>query len=87
MTGWILWIVTLVGFGIYFLRKHLIAKRIEKQQMMNRNNLGHYEELWDYGPRCMHNVPLSKYTKQCAWPIGHCYDTPQPTDAERKITK
>lgn len=64
-----------------------MAKRLEEQQAKNRNFLGHYDELWDNGPRCMHNVPVHKVTKECAWPIGHCYEVPQPTDKERKIRK
>jgi len=87
MIGWILWIATLIGFGIYFFRKRLMEKRHEAQQALSRNNNGHYTELWDLGPRCIHNVPLSKYTKECAWPIAHCYETPMPTDEERKIKK
>jgi len=85
--GWILWIATLALIGVYFLRKHLMAKKLEQRQARDRNFLGHYEELWDNGPRCTHNVPVHKVTKECAWPIAHCYEVPKPTDQERKLRK
>lgn len=70
---------------VYFIRKYIIDKRIEKLQQQ-RNRDGHYVDLWDEAPyRCIHNVPPDKHTKECAWPIAHCYEIPKPTDNERKI--
>ncbi len=87
MAGWILWIVTLLGFGGYFLRRYLMAKKKEERQARDRNLYGHYDQLWDEGPRCMHNVPVDKVTKECAWPVAHCYEVAKPTDQERKVVK
>ena len=88
MISWILLGLTNGAFIVYLVRQSIMKKKAEALQAQVRNNLGHYAELWDLGPyHCMHDVPLSNITQKCAWPVAHCYNTPMPTDEERKIRK
>jgi hypothetical protein len=49
---------------------------------------GHHVMLWDAAPyTCIHGVKPHKVTKQCAWPIAHDSEIPEPTDDQRWFRK